>query len=329
MLRTCLALLVQMALSFAGVAGPWPEPLANLVGVVYAEDSSQRVGHASVWLCDDGGNRLKEAITTDSGEFAFPGLHVGAYILKVSAAGFAPLEMEVNVDFSSAAGVSVFLKPLSKARPENPPEAAVSAHELSEPPAARKLVESGKKKLYAANNPQGAQRDLQAAVAKAPDYYEAYYQLAMAQLALKSPAQAEESLKKSVALSNESYADAVLALAVLLLGRHDAAQGEPLLRHNLELNPNSWVGYYELGKLELYRMNLSAALDAARRAETLAPQQPKVYHLLSLIHLRQKDYPAAIADLDAYIRLDPDSPEGMTAKQIRADTQSKVAASHP
>jgi lipoprotein NlpI len=76
-------------------------------------------------------------------------------------------------------------------------------------------------------------------------------------------------------------------------------------------------------------MRLEPALDAAKTAESLAPQQPKVYRLLSLIHLRQKNYQAAVADLDAYIRLDPDSPEGRIAKQIRADTQRQLERPHP
>lgn len=329
MLRTFVMLLIQMALALTGVAGPPAEPLANLVGVVYSEASNERVAHASVWLCDDGGTRMKEAVTTDRGEFAFPGLHAGGYILQISAAGFVPLEMNVNVDFSSASGISIFLRPVGKTPPEKRAETAISAHELSEPAAARKLMESGKKKLYAGNNPEGALQDFEAAVAKAPDYYEAYYQVGMAYLSLKEPGQAEPNLKKSVELSNQGYPEADLALAILLLGRHDTAEGEPLLRRGLELNPNSWLGFYELGKLELYRMHLDAALDAARRAETLAPQQPKVYHLLSLIHLRQKNYQAAVADLDAYIRLDPDSPDGQTAKQIRADTQRKLENSRP
>jgi lipoprotein NlpI len=61
----------------------------------------------------------------------------------------------------------------------------------------------------------------------------------------------------------------------------------------------------------------------------LAPQQAKVYRLLSLIHLRQKNYQAALVDLGAYIRLDPDSPEGHTARQIRADTQRQLESSRP
>src|SRR5215472_9274653 len=326
-LRARLALLAGMILPVTGFAGPVasPEPLANLVGVVYSEATNDRIGHASVWLCDDGGNRLKETITHDDGEFAFPGLHVGAYILKVSANGYAALELNVNVDFSSSAGVSVFLRPEVKASKETPLRPSVSAHELSMPADARRLADNGRKKLYAENDPQAALHELKNAVAKAPDYYEAYYQMGVAYLSLKDSVHAEENLKKSVDLSEKSYPDAVLALAILYLSSHDARQGEPLLRRALELNPNSWIACYELGKLELYRMHLPAALDSAQKAQSLAPDQPKVYRLLSLIHLRQQNYPAAIADLDAYIRLDPDSPDGKTAKEIRADLRRRVS----
>lgn len=329
-LRIFLPLLSFAFLLPASSAPVAANPSANLVGVVYSEASNQRLAHVSVWLYDDGGGtRLLESVTTDNGEFAFPGIRDGAYVLKITAPGFLPLEMNVEVNFSTERGISIFLRPEGKISKEQPAGPVVSAHELSMPSAARKLADAGMKKLYARNNPEGALRDFEAAVVKAPDYYEAYYQAGMACLSLQRPAEAEKNLRVSVALSKQSYADAVLALAILLLGRHDSADGEPLLRRRLELNPNSWVGYYELGKLELYRMHLAPALDAAHSAQSLARQQPKVYRLLSLIHLRQKDYPAAIADLDAYIRLDPDSPEGQTAKQIRDDTARRLQTDHP
>ena len=328
MLRTSLLLSILLA-ALAAASPSKVSASANLNGVVYSEASNQRIPHASVWLCDDGGNRLIESVTTNNGEFSFPGLRAGAYILKITAPGFLPLEMNVEVNFGTEHGLSIFLKPSEKSPAERPSGPLISAHELSMPASARKLADSGKKKLYTGNNAEGALHDFEAAVAKAPDYYEAYYQIGMACLSLQRPADAEKYLRTSVTLSNQSYPDAVLALAILLLGRHDSKEGEPLLRRGLELNPNSWVGYYELSKLELYRMHLEPALDAAKQAESLAPQQPKVYRLLSLIHLRQKNLQAALADLDAYIRLDPDSPEGHTAKQIRADTQHQLETSRP
>jgi tetratricopeptide (TPR) repeat protein len=328
LLRTSFQFLVLLA-ALAAASPREAKASANLNGVVYSEATNQRISHASVWLCDDGGNRLIESVTTNNGEFSFPGLHAGAYILKIAATGFVPLDMNVEVNFGTEHGLSIFLKPAEKSPAERPAGPVISAHELSIPASARKLVDSGKKKLYAGKNAEGALHDFEAAVAKAPDYYEAYYQIGMVCLSLQKPAEAEKNLRASVTLSNQSYADAVLALAILLLGRHDSTEGEPLLRRSLELNPNSWVAYYELGKFELYRMHLEPALDAAKQAELLAPQQPKVYRLLSLIHLRQKDFPAVLADLDAYIRLDPDSPEGQTAKQIRANTQRQLETSRP
>jgi len=328
-IRTLLPLFAFLTALAAGPGPAAANPSANLAGVVYSEATNQRIAHASVWLCDDGGTRMKESVTTDTGEFAFPGLRAGAYILKITAPGFLPLEMDVDVNFGTEHGIPIFLKPAGKSPTGQAADPAISAHELSMPAAARKLVDSGKKKLYAGNNAESALRDFEAAVAKAPGYYEAYYQIGMANLSLQRPADAEKNLRTSVSLSKQTYPDAVLALAILLLGRHDSTGGEPLLRRGLQLNPNSWVGYYELGKLELYRMHLEAALDAAKTAESLARQEPKIYRLLSLIHLRQKNYQAALADLDAYIRLDPDSPEGHTAKQIRADTQRRLETSRP
>lgn len=318
-------LTVLLAVEFAGQTAV----AESIVGVVYSEGSNERVVHASVWLYTAGGIRVGEAVTTDRGEFAFDNVPDGPCILKIAADGFTPLEMDITADFHSSTGMSFFLRPAKKSAGEPPGGSAISAHELSMPASARKLADSGKKKLYAGQNPEGALHDFQSAVAKAPDYYEVYYQIGMIYLSLKNPAEAEANLKKSVDLSNQSYAEAMLALAVLQLGRHDTADGEPLLRRGLELNPNSWVGQYELGKLELYRMHLDAALDAARKAEALAPDQPKIYHLLSLIHLRQKNYQAAVADLDAYIKLDPNSPDGQTAKQIRADAKRILDNSHP
>jgi hypothetical protein len=306
-----------------------PNPLANLRGIVYSEATNQRIRHASVWLCDDGGNRLQESITTESGEFAFLGLRAGSFILRISAPRYEPTEMHVDVNFGTEHGISIFLKTSRTSATGAPVGPSISAHELSMPKSARDLVGSGKKKLFADKNPQNALKDFESAVAKAPAYYEAYYLIGMTYLSLQDPAQAEKNLQKSVDLSNQSYAEAVLALALLLVGRRDTTRGEPLLRQGLELNPNSWLGFFELGKLELYREHFEPALQAAENAQSLAPDQPMVYRLLSLIHLKQKNYSAALVDLDAYIRLDPDSPDGLHAKEIRADTQRRLANSHP
>jgi tetratricopeptide (TPR) repeat protein len=307
------------------LALPAKSTSASLSGVVYSESSNQRIRHAAVRLCDAGGTRLQESITDDSGAFTFARIPAESYVLKVEAAGYSPASVEVNVDFATQHGVSVFLRPVGQKAQNAAGIAPISEHELSMPDSARKNMDAGKRKLYADRNPAEAWFDFQAAVAKAPDYYEAFYQMGMTYLALQKPEDAEKSLESAVNLSQQKFADADLALASLWLSRHDTVRGEPLLRKGLELKPDSWTGYFTLGKLELYRNNLNAALRAAEKAKALAPEQAMIYRLLSLIHLRQKNDAATLADLDAYVDLDPDSPEADTAKKIRADVQSRLA----
>jgi tetratricopeptide (TPR) repeat protein len=306
------------------LAMPGTSAAATLFGVVYSESTNQRIVHAAVRLCDAGGTRLQESVTNDSGEFTFTGIPTGLYILKVESPGYTPGDVEINVDIGVQHGTSIFLRPVSQKAKNVAGATPISEHELSMPDSARKSMDAGKKKLYSDRNPTEALRDFQAAVAKAPDYYEAFYQIGMASLALQKPADAEKNLETAVTLSQQKFADADLALASLWLSRHDTTRGEPLLLKGLDLNPNSWTGYFELGKLELYRNRWDAALQAAEKAKSLAPEQAMNYRLLSLIHLRQKNDAAALADLDAYLRLDPDSPEAATAKKIRADVQARL-----
>jgi len=92
----------------------------------------------------------------------------------------------------------------------------------------------------------------------------------------------------------------------------------------VELNPDYWLGQYELGRALVNEDKLPEALKSASQAKSLAPSAAIVYRLLSNIHLRQKDYPALLADIDAYIKLDPDSAAGIRAKQLREQVAQKV-----
>lgn len=75
------------------------------------------------------------------------------------------------------------------------------------------------------------------------------------------------------------------------------------------------------------RGHMEPALAAAEKAAGLAPHQSVVYLLLAVIHLRQKNYPALVTDLDAYIQLDPYSEAGQQAKELRAEAQKQLISS--
>jgi tetratricopeptide (TPR) repeat protein len=298
-----------------------------LTGTVFTDGTNQRIPSANLILCDDGGTPLQESSADNSGEFSFQGLRPGRYVLRVHASGFQDAELHIDLSFTSDRGLSVSLKPARTTSPPPPGTSTVSAHELAMPEAARNRLASGLTKLYRDKNPQGALLDFQSAAGQAPAFYEAFYQCGMAYLALQNPTEAEKQFRKSAELSQKKYADANIALGTVLIHRNEFREGEPLLRQGLAANPRSWTGQFELGELELSRGHLEPALAAAQTAAQLAPQQAVVYRLLAAIHLRQKNYPALITALDSYIELDPHSPAGLRAKELRTQAEKQMANS--
>ena len=298
---------------------------ATVSGVVFAEGGNTHVEHVVVRLCDAGGSEIEESTTTQAGEFAFRGLHRDHYILTFDAIGYQKAEVHVDLSLASDKGMTVFLKPVAVAPAAVAPGSKISAHELSMTPGARDLVESGRKKVYVDKQPQAGVADFQQAIALAPNYYEAYFEIAIADVMLGKKDEAKGNFRKSIEVSHDSYGDAEVGWGTLLLENGDATTGEKAVRRGVELNPNSWLGFYELGKLELNRGQLDEALHSAERAKVISPSTPIVYRLLSNIHVQQKNYGALLGDLDAYIRLDPDSAAGIRAAQLREQIVQEVA----
>jgi hypothetical protein len=296
-----------------------------LSGTVFADGTNQRLANAAVVLYDEAGAPVLQLTTDESGEFSFQGLRAAHYIVKVLASDFQSAEVHVDLTFTSARGLSIVLKPKPPSASATSMKQTISAHELSMPQDARDLVASGKKKLYEGKNTSAALSDFQSAVAKAPGYYEAFYQEGMAYLSQQNSAEAAKVFRQSVEMSDKKYADADIALGALLLQQNQVSEGESLLHLGLASNPRSWPGQFELAKLELSRDHLEAALSAAENAKALAPRQAVVYRLLAAIHLRQQNHAALIADVDSYLELDSDSAAATRAKELRAEAQRQLA----
>jgi tetratricopeptide (TPR) repeat protein len=324
-LRTQLSVLLFSFLAPSLLFAQLARNGVTVSGIVMEEGHNERIEHVNVRLCDGGGNLLEQTVTPQNGEFSFRGVQRGRYILTVEASGFQSQEVQLDLSYTSDKGMTIYMKPLVK---ESAPDAAggpVSAHELSMPGAARKLAASGEKKLYVDKAPEAALVDLQQAVSLAPGYYEAFREIGMAYLTLGKKEEAQSSFRKSIELSGDTYGDADVSLGTLLIEQGESSAGEKAVRRGVELNPNSWMGLYELGKLDLGHDHLDLALKSAERARSLAPNAPIVYRLLANIHLKQKDYTNLLGDLDAYIKLDPDSPAGLRASQMRDQVAQEIA----
>jgi tetratricopeptide (TPR) repeat protein len=328
MTRLCIAAFVLTSVLvvphdiFAQMGDAHP---VSLTGTIYSEKSKRPVEQAAVHLCDTGGNLILQTITTDSGQFDFRQIRRSNYILTVDAPGYLSYSLHVELSFASDRGIPIYLKPIESDPAATASAGNISVHEMSMPQKARDLMASGGKKLYSDKNPNSALTDFQEAVTIAPGFYEAYYQIGMAYLTLGTREDAEKNFRKSIEVSKDKYGEPVIGLASFLIDKGDLAQSESMTRHGLELSPNSWFGYYQLGRILFTENKVADARKSAEQAKSLAPNAAIVYRLLSNIHLSQKDYAALLQDLDSYIKLDPNSPAGVRAKEIRQQVQENIS----
>jgi tetratricopeptide (TPR) repeat protein len=299
----------------------------SAAGTVFADGGTPRLQDVIVRLCDSSGRTVMETSTSASGQFQFNGLPAGIYLLQLEAMGFQKAEVKLELTYTSQSGISVYLKPASPNSLPSSSEARISAHELSIPASAVNFYQQGKKKLYTDHNAQGALIDFRKALQQAPGFYEARYQAGMAHLALSNAQEAEKEFRKCIEDSRNKYSYANIALGTLQLDRGETEAGERQIRQGLETNPAAWMGHYQLARLEAIRGHLDVAESHAEQALQLAPATAIVYQLLANIHVRQKNYQAALNDIDAYVRLDPDSPAGLRAKEIREQLQKRVQES--
>ena len=328
-----LAIIVRLSFLIAStlllplsVKGQLPPEPRTLSGTVYYAGGTQPAENISVELRTIEGSMIAPQTTSSNGWFEFRGLPRGVYTIAINAAGFEPVNFKVDLALTSSRGNVIYLNPRPSNSPNSPHATPISTHELSMPLKARALMESGKKKVYTDKNVQAGLADFQRAVTIAPGYYEAYYQIALAGLVLGQRDLAEKSFRKAIEVSGDKYGDADIGLGTAMLDKRNFSEGEKIIRRGIELSPDSWLGHYELGRALLNQDHIEDAEKSALQARSLAPNAAIIYRLLSNIHLRQKNYPALLDDIDAYLKLDPGSPAGIRAKQMREEVRQKIEA---
>jgi tetratricopeptide (TPR) repeat protein len=214
---------------------------------------------------------------------------------------------------------------LSRAQsPESPH--AVSVRELSIPPKAHHAFQKGVERL-AKDDAAGSLPNFQRAVADFKTYYEAYFEIGVAELKLWRLADSEQALRKSIELSGGKYADPLFALGAVLTYQGKFTEGEGILREALDLNPTSWAGHYCLGWALFALDRLQDAEKSLHEALRWKSDSPETHLLLADIHHRQRDYPALLRDLDEYRKLEPDSPINDKVRDRRDEAEKAILKS--
>ena len=289
-----------------------------------SDSGNNRIPGAVVQLCDFDGKMIQEHRTLSMGEFAFRGLSPGQYTFRITAEGYEATEYQPGYRIVSDQSFTLYMKATQPETSSPSSAIIVSSHILSVPDAARELYFSGMKKLYTDKNAQGSLGDFQKALHKAPSFYEAQFQIGMANLNLGKGQEAENSFRKSIEMSGDKYSEANLALGVLFFDRSEFEAAKTQLRRALELNPSAWMACYKLGDIAYRERNLSEAETWAGKAKQIETNMPMVYELLAQVHVQQKKYASAVEDIDAYLKLESNASKVAQAKELREKLQQLI-----
>lgn len=210
----------------------------------------------------------------------------------------------------------------------------ISVRELAIPESALKNYAKSREELIEKQEPECAIGHLRQAIRDFPDYYEAYYLLGVAHMALNQLEQAEAALRKSLVLSAERFPQAFVGLATLYSNLGRFADAEPMAMQAVALDDSAWYAHYELARARLGLTRPSEALAPARLVVREQPEYAKGRLLLALVHTQLQQYAHALPHLDAYLRLNPVASDhrrmAMLREQIaRAAETMHTAASRP
>ncbi len=147
----------------------------------------------------------------------------------------------------------------------------------------------------------------------------------LAYMRLGQAAQAEQAFQKAIDLSQGRYPEALFGLASLLSNHQRFSEAEPLVRRGLELDGSSWYGQFELARALMGLNRVEPAQKIAEEARKHNPDYPLLHLLLANIHIRKRDYPALLGDLDTFLKLEPNGPTSDQVRQTREKVQRALA----
>ncbi|HLZ92411.1 MAG TPA: tetratricopeptide repeat protein [Candidatus Acidoferrum sp.] len=320
------------ALAWLALAASWPSPAANAQGIskgltariegsVLIAGETQPAARVRVDVRALSGSGLATTFTDASGRFAANA--EGSVIVSVQEQGYEPVEQRVDLGpGGNGPGVVLTLRKLRA--PLVPAGYRVSVRDLKIPAKARRAFGKGMQRLQKKDY-QGSLDRFKEAINAFPDYYEAYYQIGVADLELRRGSDAEQALQRAIDLSGGAYARPQYALGAMLCDRQDYSDAERVLRRAIEVDSSSWEGHLLLGQALFGQQRLAESEKSANEALLRRPDVPATYILLANVHMARKEYMLAIQNLDTFLAMRPQGPISEQARSVR-EAAKRVAS---
>lgn len=268
------------------------------------------------------GGPFLSVLTDFNGRFEVRGLPPGTYEVSAEEPGYESTQATAQLE-GTAPELVLYLKP-----PGTPAgsqtRTTISVRELKIPATALRAFEKGLERL-GKNDLAGSLGHFAKAAKAFPGYYEAYYNMAVANMRMGRKDEAMDAFQKAIDLSAGRYAKAEFGLGALLWEEGKPREAEAIIRRGLELDTASPTGRLYLGMALLALDRLEEAERSVREALLGKPDFARAYTVLADVHGRKRDYGAEVQDLDAYLKLEPTGAESDRIRKIR-DAAQRCAA---
>ena len=326
MQRRWLTVLILLKLSLSSGLCFAQSPVTEVAtvsasGIVLLTPEDRPIRHAHVELVISSTGWAATTLTDNNGEFKFAGLPPASYHLTVTAPACERLEGTVTVDGTVK---TLFLRLYRSQQPPTPrSDSVVSVQELRGSGKAESAFAKGTRMLQE-GDAQGSLAYFQRTLATDPSYYRAYHNLGLANYQLGDTEQAEGNFQKSIELSNGGYAPSQFALAMVLCEKQEFREAERLIQHGLTMEPGSAIGRYFLGVVQFALNRTAEAEKSAQEALWRNANQAEAYILLAKIHERNHNPYAVMAEVAAYLKLDPHGPLENEASKLLQTARQEI-----
>ncbi len=315
-------LVLSLVPPFAGVASG--KKAFQVVGrILQADGTPVPAAAAVVFLHGVVTPFSSRTVAGRDGRFRFKKIPAGTYVLVAAVPRVGELRktIEVGPSFADAEHTVSATLTYDQAAPINR-RGTISRSELSVAEDAAQEYKTAHE-LLSRHDVNGAVERLRKAVVISPQFAAAWNQLGTISYQAGQYRQAEEYFREALKQDPDAYSPLVnLGGALLALNRFE--ESLEINRAAVKAMPGDPLAHSQLGKSYFYLGRLDDALTHLKRAKALDPSHFSYPHLFLIeIYARMNQLPAAIAEMEEFLKLHPDSDWAPKIRELLSRTRAR------
>jgi predicted Zn-dependent protease len=258
--------------------------------------------------------------TDDEGMFRFSNIPSGNYTVMAKMEGMPMATESLIISREGYAGQSnmvvLYLRGDKNAAPTNPMLKDVPKDALTK---FEKAIEKNSK-----NDPKGAIASLDEAIATYPDFAYAYYQKGEIYTAQNDLDNAMVAFQKAIAIKPD-YIDAKMSYGTTLLAMKNYELAAPVFQDVIKQKNDVPMSYVDFGRAMLGMNKLDVAEKAFKYALTVKGGENLAiaHRFLGGLYLQQNKNAEAAAELQKYLDMNPNAPDGDKLKSTISGLKKK------